>query len=137
MMDKKVACGTILGFMIVIILFVVCVTIFSHATTTKPRENSLGVITYTINPYIYEAGSIIDYAIIGENEGLAIRVKPLATYMLFDETILFCGVPAEKLDGHENPMVLVYERQSHHRIDGLGCHELVGVRDIKGEKEAQ
>ena len=89
---------------------------------------------YDVNPYIYEAGEIVDYAIVEKGEGLSIRVKPLATYMLFDDNLLLCGVPADKINGHENPMVLVYERVSHKLVAGIGCHELVEVRSIKTEK---
>ena len=88
---------------------------------------------YTVNPYIYEAGEIVDYAIVEKGEGLSIRVKPLATYLLFDDNLLLCGVPADKINGHENPMVLVYERVAH-KISVVGCHELVEVRSIKTEK---
>jgi hypothetical protein len=124
---------TLFGLAALITLFVLAVSTFSHATTTSHR-NGLGVIMYSQNPYIYEAGSIIDYSVIGESEGLSIRVKPLATYMLFDENILFCGVPADKINGHENPMVLVYERVDRRMVDGVGCHNLVQVRSIEEEK---
>ena len=89
---------------------------------------------YTVNPYIYEAGEIVDYAIVEKGEGLSIRVKPLATYLLFDDNLLLCGVPADKINGHENPMVLVYRRVSSRMISGIGCHDLIEVRSIEPEK---
>jgi hypothetical protein len=116
-----------------IIMFVLFAARFSGATTTSKR-NSLGVVTYTVNPYLYEAGAIVDFAVIGQNEALSMRVKPLATYILFDENLLFCGVPVEKFDGHDNPMVLVYERQSHRLVNGIACHELIMVRGMEGDK---
>ena len=126
---------TIFGLAAIITLILLLTAGYGHAMTTNSRNNGLGVIMYSQNPYIYEAGSIIDYSVIGESEGLSIRVKPLATYMLFDENILFCGVPADKINGHENPMVLVYERVDRRMVDGVGCHELVEVRSIEGEKQ--
>ena len=124
---------TLFGLAALITLFVLAVSTFGHDTTTQHR-NSLGVPMYTVNPYIYEAGEIVDYAIVEKGEGLSIRVKPLATYLLFDDNLLLCGVPADKINGHENPMVLVYERVAHKMVDGVGCHELVEVRSIKTEK---
>jgi Kef-type K+ transport system membrane component KefB len=117
-----------------IVAFVLIASGLGRASTTSSHRNSLGVVMYTINPNIYEAGSIVNYAIIGKSEGLVLRVQPLATYALYTDEILLCGVPADKIDGHENPMVLIYERQAHKLVDGLGCHELVHVRDIKAEK---
>lgn len=136
MMDKKTAAYW-LGVILIaaaIAAFVLFVSSLGNATTTSQHKNSLGVLMYTSNPNIYEAGSIVNYAIIGKSEGLVIRVQPLATYALYTDEILFCGVPADKIDGHENPMVLIYERQAHRLVDGLGCHELVRVSDIKAEK---
>ncbi len=126
----------VFGLAALICLFVFLAFLTSHAATvsTQKHDNSLGVVMYDKNPNIYEAGEILDYTIIGKNEALNLRVQPLATYALYSDEILFCGVPADKLDGHENPMVLIYERVSHRMIDGIGCHELVSVKDIKGEK---
>ena len=124
---------TLFGLAALITIVVLAASVFSHASTTSYR-NSLGVSMYTINPYIYEAGAIADYTIIDGGQGLNLRVKPMATYMLFYDNLLLCGVPADKINGHENPMVLVYERVAHKTIEGIGCHELVEVRSIKAEK---
>ena len=124
---------TLFGLAALITIVVLAASVFSHASTTSYR-NSLGVSMYTINPYIYEAGEIVDYAIVEKGEGLSIRVKPLATYLLFDDNLLLCGVPADKINGHENPMVLVYRRVSSRMISGIGCHDLIEVRSIKAEK---
>ena len=125
---------TLFGLAALITLVVLAASVFSHASTTSQHRNSLGVPMYDVNPYIYEAGEIVDYAIVEKGEGLSIRVKPLATYLLFDDNILFCGVPADKINGHENPMVLVYRRVSSRMISGIGCHDLIEVRSIKTEK---
>ena len=117
-----------------IVMFVLFAARFAGATTTSRRTNSLGFIPYTENPNLYLVGDIVDYAIIGKADALSMRVKPLATYILFDENILFCGVPVEKFDGHDNPMVLVYERHSHRLVNGIACHELVMVRSMEGDK---
>ena len=124
---------TLFGLAALITIVVLAASTLGHATTTQHR-NSLGVPMYTVNPYIYEAGEIVDYAIVEKGEGLSIRVKPLATYLLFDDNLLLCGVPADKINGHENPMVLVYRRVSSRMISGIGCHDLIEVRSIKAEK---
>jgi hypothetical protein len=136
MINKKKAAYWlgVIGIAALIVAFILAVSAMGNATTTSQHRNSLGVVMYTINPNIYEAGSIVNYAIIGKSEGLVIRVQPIATYALYTDEILLCGVPADKIDGHQNPMVLIYERRSHKLVDGLGCHELVRVADIKAEK---
>jgi hypothetical protein len=124
---------TLFGLAALITLILLLTSGYGHASTTSTAhgQNTFGALIYNHNPNTYLAGSILDYAIVGQSEGLSMRVKPLATYMLFDENVLFCGVPADKINGHENPMVLVYERVDHRMIDGVGCHDLLEVRDVK------
>jgi hypothetical protein len=125
---------TVFGLAALIVLVVMIAATLGHATTTSQHRNSLGVVMYEQNPNVYEAGEVVNYVILDHNKGLVLRVQPLAAYALYTDEILFCGVPADKLDGHENPMVLVYEKVAHKMVEGVGCHELVTVRDIKGEK---
>ena len=62
---------------------------------------------------------------------LNLRVRPVGTYMLYDEAVLFCGMPIDKFEGITEPFLLTYERVSHHSVQGIGCHVLVNVSEIK------
>ena len=79
--------------------------------TTKPQTNSLGVLQYNDNPLMYEAVQTI--AEVTEVDGnLNMRVKPVGTYMLYDDIILLCGLPTEKFNGVTEPFLMTYRRQS-------------------------
>jgi len=101
----------------------------AHCSTTKPQTNSLGVLQYNSNPYIYEAAQTI--AEVTEIDGnMNLRVKPVGTYMLYDDIILLCGLPVEKFSGIAEPFLMTYERVSHHRVRGVACHDLLRVDSI-------
>ena len=119
-----------------------CLVAIGHCSTTPKKSNTTcwlpeGCVTqYTDNPLIYKAGSIAPNgdAVSDIDGNLNIRIKPLNTYMLYDESILFCGLPTEMFNGKTEPFVLTYERVSHHSVRGVGCHELVAVHSLKTEK---
>ena len=101
----------------------------AHCATTKPQTNSLGVLQYNSNPYIYEAVQTI--AEVTEIDGnLNLRVKPIGTYMLYDDIILLCGLPVDKFSGVQEPFLMTYERASHHMVRGVACHDLLRVDGI-------
>ena len=103
------------------------------AIQSKGSHNSLGVLTYQVSPYSYEAGAVLTgYNIDGK--GLLLKVQPLGTYAAYSEEILFCGTSTEKLDGKHNPMILTYKTRASRMIRGIGCHELVRVDEIHIEK---
>jgi hypothetical protein len=60
-----------------------------------------------------------------------VRIQPLATYSLFTEDILLCGVPADKFIGKSNPLVLTYKTKASRLVQGIGCHDLVRVDEMK------
>lgn len=104
-----------------------------RATTTAKQPNAFGTVSYQTNPYVYEA--VIDIASADSIDGnLNLRVKPLGTYMLYDDTILLCGEPVEKFEGRSFPFLMTYERKSHHSVNGVGCHELIRVDAITPSK---
>ena len=113
--------------------FVITILLFlansAHCSTTKPQTNSLGVVQYSINPYIYEA--VQNIAEVTEIDGnMNLRVKPVGTYMLYDDIILLCGRPVEKFTGITEPFLMTYERVSHHMVRGVACHDLLRVDNI-------
>jgi hypothetical protein len=104
--------------------------------TTQPRTNSLGIVQYTENPYIYEAVRTI--AEVTEVDGnMNLRVNPVGTYMLYDDTILLCGLPVEKFTGITEPFLMTYERASHHMVRGVACHDLLRVDSIESNERVK
>jgi hypothetical protein len=133
-MNDKIAEG--LAFSIVIFLVIMILASLGHCAISKPHSNSLGVPMYKENPLMYQAGSFVttsDAASVVDGN-LNVRIRPISTYMLFDEAILFCGVPTEKFDGVTEPFVLTYRRQASRSVRGIGCHELVRVDSIKEKR---
>ena len=108
----------------------------AHCSTTKPQVNSLGVLQYNDNPLIYEAVQTI--AEVTEVDGnMNLRVKPVGTYMLYDEIIMLCGLPIDKFSGVDEPFVMTYKRQATRMAEGVACHELIRVDGIKMNKRIQ
>ena len=66
-----------------------------------------------------------------------IRFQPLATYSLFSENILICGVPQEMFANKRNPMVLTYKTKASRIVQGIGCHELIRVDEMKTQEYKQ
>jgi hypothetical protein len=62
-------------------------------------------------------------------------VHPIWTYMLFDQQILFCGVPIDKFEGVSTPFAITYERQAHRSVQGVGCHTVVKVDNVVVSEE--
>jgi hypothetical protein len=97
--------------------------------TAKPQTNSLGVVQYNDNPYIYEAVQTL--AEVTEVDGnMNLRVKPVGTYMLYDDIVLLCGLPIEKFSGVTEPFLMTYERRAHRMVRGVACHDLLQVNSI-------
>jgi len=107
-----------------------------HCTTGSVRNtNATGALSYQSNPYNYEVGQLVGGAILGtgHNEYTAIIVQPYKTYSLYTEELLLCGNEADRLNGRPGPIILTYERVDHRMFEGVGCHRLVDVMDVKAE----
>ncbi len=117
-------------------MFVAAVAILTgHAATSSKHDNAIGSIQYFDNPNIYQVGKAVGLAYVGQSKAFTVRIQPLATYSLFTEDVLLCE-GAELFAGKENPLVLTYRRQASRLIDGVGCHTLVRVDEMK-KKELQ
>ena len=135
MIDKKFAVRTILYAIVFLLIggYFACNTLGHAATTSTQRHpNSLGVVPYDSNPLVYLAGNVKSTDWIDGN--LNLRFLPLGTYALYDQNILLCGNPLEKFQGVIEPFMLVYERQSHRAVQGVGCHELRGAYSLVVKK---
>lgn len=124
---------------IALILFVLAVltiglTGFAHGAVSKKHDNSLGVVQYQTNPFTYVEGSISNVSLVGT--GVNLRLQPRDVYSLFTQEILLCDYDnvAEKFAGKRGLMVLTYETVAHRSIEGIGCHNLRSVDEVKEEK---
>ena len=121
---------------IALILFVLAVLTlgfvgFAHGAISKKHDNSLGVVQYQSNPFTYFEGSLVSGATI--DSAVNLRFSPRQTYGLFTQDILFCDYDnvAEKFAGKKGLVVLSYETVAHRTIQGVGCHDLRSVDEVK------
>lgn len=126
--------GYLIGVALVVVVFLLASA--AHCAVGKKQSNSLGSIAYTENPMMYQAGYIAQGgdAVANVDGNLNIRIKPLDTYMLYDESVLLCGLPMDMFQGKTEPFVLVYKRQASKTVQGVGCHTLVAIHSLKTEK---
>ena len=102
----------------------------AHCSTSGEKHpNSLGIVQYDVNPLMYEAVQTI--AEVTEIDGnMNLRIKPVGTYMLYDDTVLLCGMPVDKFSGVTEPFLMTYRRRSSHMVRGVACHDLLRVDSI-------
>jgi hypothetical protein len=124
---------------IALILFLLSVVLigfsgFAYGAVGKKHGNSLGVIQYETNPFTYVEGSLSNVSLVGT--GVNLRLQPRGVYSLFTQEILFCDYDnvAEKFAGKRGLMVLTYETVAHRSIEGIGCHDLRSVDEVKEER---
>lgn len=112
------------------VMLVIC-TSFSHAAISKKHDNSLGVVQYQTNPLTYLEGSLVSGVVI--EPGVNLRFQPRGTYSLFTQEILFCDYDnvVDKFHSKTGLVVLSYETQAHRMIQGIGCHDLRSVDEVK------
>ena len=64
-----------------------------------------------------------------------LRIQPSYTDLLNDVELLLCGDWAEQLQPlMGRPLVITYEREAHQMIQGIACHELVSVDEVKEKR---
>ena len=133
---RQLLIGNLIGIALVLVVATIATT--AHCAVGKQRPNTLGFVAYETNPYIYLAGNLAtEPGAVSEVDGnLNLRIKPTGTYMLYDESIMLCGMPTDKFEGVGDEFVLTYERVSHRTVQGVGCHALVRVDTVK-VKEVQ
>jgi hypothetical protein len=124
---KLVALFTSVAILFLIIAAVLIAT--GHASTTKARPNSLGVLETYQNPNQYLLALPVDGQIL-EGQYTNIRFQPFATAALYDETLLFCGNVAYMFDGKRGPVVVTYRKQASRLYKGVACHDLIAVFEV-------
>ena len=134
---KQFVGGYLIG--VALVAVVLLLSTYAHCATGKKHDNSLGTVMYTTNPLTYLAGNLVtsQEPISNVDGNLNLRISPLGTYMLYDESVLLCGLPMDKFQGITEPFVLVYERVARRTVQGVGCHVLVDVRSLKPKEPVQ
>jgi hypothetical protein len=102
------------------------------ATSRKSHDNSLGVVMQQTRPFTYLEGHVSNFSNVGP--GVNVRIQPRGMYSLYDESILFCdfgNVAANFQRIKSGILVLTYETVAHRTIEGIGCHTLVHVDEVK------
>lgn len=135
----KVVTGIVLA--VFISLMLTCGVELSQATTTG-QPNGLGVVIDKPRPNTVSIGTILDGAIVADKdgrEGTVLRIHPIGTYALYDESLTFCGdqtVAIANPDGRikQGDLVFIYRRQASRLLDGIPCYELRSVRALLPEK---
>ena len=119
-------------FIIFALLFMlgVAVSIAHGSTTPAPRPNGLGVSETYSNPNTYLLAMPIDGQIL-DGRFTNIRFAPFATPDLYDETVLFCTDVTPLFAGKSGTVIVVYRTQASGKYRGVGCHELLGVYEVK------
>jgi hypothetical protein len=107
------------------------------ASPSQPnRQNSFGVSEIYQNPNTYLlalpiAGQVLDERFTN------IRFQPYAAAVLYDESILFCGDVTDKFNGMTGVLVVTYRTQASGKYQGVGCHELLSVFQVKSPEVNQ
>lgn len=105
------------------------------AATSAPRhDNSLGVVTYVDNPNLYLFGAAIDGSVLhsGRKFATTVRFTPAYTFMLFSQSVLFCGDVSGRFKN--GPLVVTYKKIAHEMFEGMACYDLEGVDFIGGNQ---
>lgn len=114
-----------------------------HATTTTSakKSNVFGAQTLVVDPNVTLVASLLSGEVHEDTDGrqgFNLRLHPKYTYGLFDESIMFCGDIRPMMENKFTRFqAYTYRRAASRLIDGIACHALVGVDDVKDEKGIQ
>ena len=119
----KVDCRVVpvLGLAVVVLIL----SSSSESSTAAKTSNQL-LPAYQDNPYQYLYGIVVKAEVfrLGDQLFTNLEVKPVQTYLVFSQSVTFCGNQEDKLDATTSqPVVMVYSRVMHRR----GCFDLLRV----------
>ncbi len=131
MVDAKIAAKRILIVVATPLILLALIGLARCMTTSGARSKELGTMSYTENPFTYKVGKV--YAVGYVDDSITLRVQPLATYGLFTEDILICDRDRilSMFQGKRNPLILTYKVRAARAVQGIGCHDLVRVDEMK------
>lgn len=108
---------------------------FAHCAVKGPtHSDQFGTLSYVRNPNVYLFASIVEARVDVKDHhryATVVRFNPAHTFMLFSETIVFCGDETAKFTGATGPLVVTYERTAHYLFQGQPCHQLESVDRVQ------
>lgn len=111
------------------------------ATTSTQKSNAFGAHTITTDPNTTLVASLLSGEVHRDSDGRLgynLRLHPKYTYGLYDESVMFCGDIRGMMDNKVTTFqAYTYRRAASRLIDGIPCHALMGVDDVKNEKGIQ
>ena len=131
MIDKKFA-AKILLLGVFVAAVVVALVFEAYGTPSRPKAGERVVDETYQNPQTYLLALPVDGKIL-DGRFTNIRFQPYGTALLYDQSILFCGDVADEFVT-SGVIVVAYKTQASGRYQGIGCHELTGVFELKGAK---
>lgn len=105
----------------------------SAGTKGRPKASEPSIDIAYENPYMYSVGVITAAVIVGQHRKITvIRVAPMYNFFLYTEEIAFCGDVGEVFYGTGKKIsVITYNRVAHEAFEGVGCHTLKAVDEVK------
>lgn len=122
----------------VLCALVFSVTLLAGTPTAKPQvaaDTIPAIAGYKQNPYQYRYGNVQDAKIFQYHGHYLTNLmfKPAGTYLLFSESITFCGNQGTKLDFTKNDIVVLIYSRVMHRTD---CYDLLRIDIVEKARAA-
>jgi hypothetical protein len=118
----KVDCRvTVLGLAVLVLILS-----SSSESSTAAKTSDQIPPAYQDNPYQYLYGIVVKAEVfrLGDQLFTNLEVKPVQTYLVFSQSVTFCGNQEGKLDfATSQTVVMVYSRVMHRR----GCFDLLRI----------
>ena len=130
MINKKFA-AKILLLGAIVAAVVVALVFEAHGSPSRPKTGEPGIGETYQNPQTYLLALPVDGKIL-DGRFTNIRFQPYGAALFDEPSILFCGNVADEFVRTAGVIVVAYKTQASGRYQGIGCHELTGVFELKG-----
>lgn len=113
----------------------------SGKCTETELERPIGDLVPTINNNVYIFGTLVGGTVMKDpvtgKWATGIRLQPVGTPLVYEESVLLCGDRVEDFKGMQGVIVVTYRRTAHERFQEIACHSLVSVSEvvIKGKSD--
>lgn len=106
----------------------------SNGEVQKQKPNTFGTVSYFENPNTYMYGAIVGGAFVQSDKriGTNLMFQPAHTFLLFTQSVLFCGNIGPSVKGNiGTPVVVTYETKAHEMVNGIACHNFVSINKVE------
>jgi len=123
-----------------VLVFILGALAASGRCLDTDQEKPLGDIVEHINNNVYIFGSLVGGTIMKDpvsgKWATGIRLQPVGTPLVYEESVLLCGDRVDDFAGMKGVIIVTYRRTAHERFQEVACHDLVNVTEgvIKGRK---